>query len=216
MVGRRAAHPFRLHRAGTKPQGVPYPFAFFAKGWARLHLSAAGDMECLTEEQMKPTCFQVESMQMPAIHILKASCTRKWRVWLAMTLLATLGFAGTVFCHAQRSTTPACDNSTVADAWGPEFASQARAFLAELQHVVRSNDKTKFSSLVQYPVHVFEGNHGTEIATPAGLIRRYTSIMTPALKRAVLTQSSECLFGNGQGAMVGGGRIWFQRQSGGK
>lgn len=153
-------------------------------------------------------------MQVPVIHsnnvsrfLMKAGC-------FAMLFLV-VGSAG-AFSDKQNATTSTCENSTVDDAWGPEFASQARFFLAELQRTVRRNDKLKFSSLVQYPVRVFEGNHPSEIATPAALLRRYRSIMTPEMKRVILTQSSECLFANGQGVMIGDGQIWFQKQFGGR
>jgi hypothetical protein len=70
-------------------------------------------------------------------------------------------------------------------------------FLAELQHAVRNNNKIKFSSLVQYPVRVFERTYAIKITTRADLIQRYPLIMTSAMKRAILAQSAECLFGNG-------------------
>jgi hypothetical protein len=101
----------------------------------------------------------------------------------------------------------------VDDAWGPEFASQARVFLTELQRVVKMNDRARFSTLIQYPVHVFQGNQGNEIASRKEFIRRYSSIVTPDIKRAILTQSPDCLFANGQDVMIGNGQIWFQKQS---
>ncbi len=118
--------------------------------------------------------------------------------------------------NAQSTVRPDCGHSTVEDAWGPEFAGRAKRFLAELQAAVRSGDKKALSSLVGYPVHVFQQGHNSELTTPKGLIRRLPSIVTPNLKKAVLAQSPDCLFANGQGVMIGRGEIWFEEQSGGQ
>jgi hypothetical protein len=156
----------------------------------------------------------MESTQMLAMRSSKISRfverTRRF-----VMLFLVLSVSAALFCNAQNSASSTCENSTVADAWGPEFASQAKVFLAGLQSVVKSEDKEQFASLVQYPVHIFGGKKGKEIRTRADLIRSYSSIMTPDFKHAILAQPSECLFANGQGVMVGGGRIWFQKQSDG-
>jgi hypothetical protein len=117
--------------------------------------------------------------------------------------------------NAQASSANACENSTVADAWGPQYASEAKLFLAKLKKAINKNDKKEFASLVHYPANVF-GTDKQTIQNPSDLIRKYSLIVTPEFKRAILTQSSDCLFGNGQGVMVGGGRIWFQKQPNGE
>jgi len=104
-----------------------------------------------------------------------------------------------------------CQSSTV-DAWGPEQASKARAFLVNLQSVVKAEDKEKLTSMLAYPVNVFEGDRKSTIRDRADFLRRYRKILTPRVKKAVIEQSSDCLFGNWQGAMIGDGAIWFREK----
>jgi hypothetical protein len=115
-------------------------------------------------------------------------------------------------CGAQSASHSGCGHSTVADAWGPEFASQAEVFLAELQRSVKIGDKAKFADLVHYPIEVSIGDKNSEVSTPSDFIRRYRSIVTPALKRTILAQDPKCLFANGQGVMIGHGQLWFQQK----
>ena len=133
----------------------------------------------------------------------------KLRVFAALVLLAT----GAKLAHTQTSSP--CPNSTVAEARGAEVASRAKAFLANLQQVVKANDAKQFAALVNYPVRVIDGGHRTKVATAAELIQKYPTIMIPQLKQAILSQSPECLFGNYQGMMIGDGQIWFDEQAGG-
>lgn len=134
---------------------------------------------------------------------------------LVMLLFIGLGVSSGT-CNAQISRASACHTSTVADAWGPSFAAEAKQFFLEVQAAVRADDKGAFAALIQYPLHVHEGNGGYEIPNRAEMIRKYPLIFTADSKRAILLQTPECLFGNGQGVMAAGGRIWFQKQSDGK
>jgi hypothetical protein len=113
---------------------------------------------------------------------------------------------------AQSVSISRCGHSTVADAWGPEFAARAEMFLAELQHIVGRNDKAKFANLVHYPIQVSVGDNNDKISTSAEFIQKYPSIVTPALKQAIISQDPKCLFANGQGVMIGHGQLWFQQQ----
>ncbi len=113
-------------------------------------------------------------------------------------------------CQPQSDTD--CGHSTVEDAWGRDFASRAKAFLAELQAVVEKDDSARFASLVRYPVRVFDGSSRAKVSTAAELIKRYPSFMSPAVRKAILDQSPACLFGNYQGVMIGDGQIWFTEQ----
>ena len=135
---------------------------------------------------------------------------RKHRRWLTLVLLIT---ASQIVSTAQ--STSKCKNSTIEEAWGPEYASQARSFFATLQRVVESNDSAKFARLIHYPVRL-SGAHVTKITRPSELIRKYSSIMTSEMRKAILAQTPECLFANGQGVMIGNGQIWFQQDQGGK
>jgi len=127
-------------------------------------------------------------------------------------LAVTPGLLG--LAHATIS--PGCNTSTVADAWGPEFAAEAKNFFTELQNFVRVGDKKQFASLVKYPVHVYGENVAAEIANPSELLRRYPLIISADAREAILAQSPDCLLGNGQGVMAARGRIWFQKQANGR
>jgi hypothetical protein len=109
-----------------------------------------------------------------------------------------------------------CGNSTVEDAWGPTVASEAASFLARLQRNVKANDKTQFASLVHYPVHVIDGNHSIEISSSSNLMKKYSAILTADVRHAILAQSAQCLFANGQGIMIGRGQLWFQKEPSGE
>ena len=141
---------------------------------------------------------------------------------LLRSLAGLLVFSWTLFlplpqCNAQDASHVArCGQSTVADAYGPEVAAQAGSFLGKLQRVVEKDDKKQFASLVHYPLRVFEGDRATKIATPSEVVKRYSFLVTPGLRRAILKQSADCLFGNGQGMMIGRGELWFQPDSKGR
>jgi hypothetical protein len=94
-------------------------------------------------------------------------------------------------------------------------AFQAKSFLVKLQRIVKNNDKKQFASLVRYPIHVLDGDHGTVISSPSDFAEKYSSIVTPDVRRAVLVQSTSCLFANDQGIMIGRGQLWFQKESSG-
>lgn len=108
-----------------------------------------------------------------------------------------------------------CGNSTVEDAWGPDVASQAERFLGTLQSFVRAKDRAGVASLVHYPIRILNGDHSYEISSSSEFVKKYSSIMTPNVKRAISSQAKECLFANGQGMMVGKGQLWFQREPSG-
>ncbi len=151
-------------------------------------------------------------MQMLAMHINR----QRVNVVLHSILMLVLTCLFGPLCLAQASTHSGCHTSTVADAWGPEFASQAKDFFVTLQAAVKSEDEKQFASLVQYPLHVYGASEKAEINSSAELLHKYTMIITPDARKAILAQSPDCLFGNGQGVMAAGGRVWFQKQEDGK
>jgi uncharacterized protein (TIGR03382 family) len=161
---------------------------------------------------MKPTCLRMESMQMPVTHAKAGACdSAGWPIWLALPLLMFAALFTTI-CHAQDGIDPACGHSTVVDAWGQEAGVRAQSFLAELKHIVKANDKAAFAALVRYPIQVSVGAKSSDILTSSSFIRRYRSIVTPALRQVILAQDPKCLFANGQGVMIGHGQVWFQQE----
>lgn len=126
-----------------------------------------------------------------------------------------LAFCGLQNISASQDT-GRCEQSTVKDAWGPKIATEARSFLIRLQSVVKATDRKQFSSLVHYPVRILQQNHSFEIFSPSDFVDKYSAIVTPEVKHAILAQSPDCLFGNGDGMMVGRGQVWFQKESSGE
>lgn len=131
--------------------------------------------------------------------------------WSALLLVTVLSHG---VCRAQDISH--CGRSTVEDAWGPKVASQVQSFLTRLQAIVRANEKVQFASLVHYPVRVLDGNRRIEISSRSALVQKYSSVVTPDVRRAILTQSAACLFANGQGVMIGRGQVWFQQDPSGE
>jgi len=177
-------------------------------------LSAEVDRVYRIEGQTRPVCFRMEIMRTLATANNNRSCRASRVSGVILLLFLTIGPAKTN-CNAQNATA-SCQNSTVADAWGPEFTSEAKSFFTVLQGAIKAGDKKQFASLIKYPVHVYGKNEAYEIATPAEMVRRYSSIITTESQQAIVAQSPDCLFGNGEGVMAGGGRIWFQKQADGQ
>lgn len=131
--------------------------------------------------------------------------------WLMLSLVFVLSHG---VCIAQDISR--CGHSTVEDAGGPAVASEAASFLGRLQRNVKANDKAQFASLVHYPVRVIDGGHSIEISSSSALIKKYSAILNPDVRHAILAQPAECLFANGQGVMIGTGQVWFQKEPGGE
>jgi hypothetical protein len=129
--------------------------------------------------------------------MLKKSC------WLLLAFMLSCTF------HPLRAqAAPGCEGSTV-DAQGPETAKTARAFLAQLQAAVRANDKEKIADMISYPVNVNSAGKRTRIRTKEIFLARYDTVFNERIRKAILDQSSRCLFGNSNGEMIGNGEIWF-------
>jgi hypothetical protein len=169
-------------------------------------------LEYRTGEQTKPTCLRMELIRMLVTHLKGINSCGGLRAMRFKILLFIFAAIFVSDCHAQSGPYSGCGHSTVADAWGSEFASQAEAFLAELQQIVKTDDKARFAALVRYPIQVSVGDEESGVSTPSAFIRRYGSIVTPVLKQTILAQDPKCLFANGQGVMIGHGQLWFQKE----
>jgi hypothetical protein len=112
-----------------------------------------------------------------------------------------------LFCDS-RLTAQQCESSTV-DTQGADIAKASCAFLAELQTAVRANDKEKIAGMISYPLNVNYGTKRTRVRTKNIFLAQYDSIFTEQIRKDTLDQSSQCLFGNDNGAMVGNGDLWF-------
>ncbi len=133
--------------------------------------------------------------------------------WLAAALLLSLAVA--LPASAQSSSdTQACQGSTV-DLQGADVAKKSRAFLADLQSAVKSGNRNKVATMVSYPLLVIHGGRKTRIKTKAAFLSSYDTIFDEHVRKAVAQQTSKCLFGNYQGAMIGNGEVWFSEQANG-
>jgi hypothetical protein len=97
------------------------------------------------------------------------------------------------------------------DGWGPTTAAQVRAFVVGLQDAIRSNDRMSVASFVHYPIRVeyYYGNRQLWIRSKRQFVESYDMVMTESLRKAILGESSRCVFGNVDGIMLVNGSIWI-------
>ena len=107
-----------------------------------------------------------------------------------------------------------CEGSTV-DLQGADFAQKSRAFLVQLQSLVKAEDKPRVAAMISYPLLVIHGSRKARIKTKAEVLNQYGAIFDAHVRQAIAQQSAKCLFGNYQGVMVGAGEVWFGEQQNG-
>lgn len=94
----------------------------------------------------------------------------------------------------------------------PDWVLQDRSyqtFLTRLQSAVRSDDRKAVLELIAFPLRV-NSESGTRLYPDAQAVaRNYDRIFTTDVRRAVLDQRFDRLFGRDQGVMIGNGEIWF-------
>jgi hypothetical protein len=96
---------------------------------------------------------------------------------------------------------------------GAKTAADARAFLAQLQTAVQSNNKEEVAGMIGYPLLVMRDGKRTRIPRKEALLSNYDRIFTAPVRNAILQQTAQCLFGNSSGAMVGSGEVWFREEA---
>lgn len=112
--------------------------------------------------------------------------------------------------------TQACGGNSTVDALGAQTAMSARAFLAQLQAAVQSNNKEQIEAMINYPLLVLRSGKRSRIQKKQAFLASYGQIFTSPVREAVLHQTGQCLFGNSSGAMVGNGEVWFREQAPGQ
>jgi hypothetical protein len=60
---------------------------------------------------------------------------------------------------------------------------------------------------------VLRSGKRTRIQKEQAFLANYNLVFTDPVHAAILHQSSQCLFGNSTGAMVGNGEVWFREQA---
>jgi hypothetical protein len=84
-------------------------------------------------------------------------------------------------------------------------------FLTSLQRAVRAGDRGAVARLVHYPLRVNSGGQSRFYRDSAALRADYERIFTPQVRRAILDQRLDRLFGSSRGLMIGNGQLWFDR-----
>ena len=80
---------------------------------------------------------------------------------------------------------------------------------AALQTAVTDEDYEAVAALVSYPITVRSTEEELAVETPEAFAEHYDAIMTEEIIDAVVRQSYETLFVNGEGIMFGDGQIWM-------
>jgi hypothetical protein len=107
----------------------------------------------------------------------------------------------------------ACGGNSTVDALGAKTAASARAFLAQLQAAVQSNNKEDIAGMISYPLLVLRSKKRTHIQKKQAFLTNYGLIVTDPVRDAILHQQAQCLFANSSGAMVGNGEVWFREEA---
>jgi hypothetical protein len=137
-----------------------------------------------------------------------------FRLGLVLTLLLVMLCAAPPQLEGQADGgTQACGGNSTVDALGAKTAAGARAFLAQLQAAVQSNNKEQIAEMIGYPLLVLSSVKRTHIQKKQAFLSNYSLIFTDPVRNAILHQTAQCLFGNATGAMVGNGEVWFVEQA---
>jgi hypothetical protein len=138
-------------------------------------------------------------------------------IGVGQTVLLVAAFAATGVLEAQvGSGALHCGGNSTIDALGATTATSARAFLAQLQAAVQSNNKQQIGDMIGYPLLVLRSGKRTHIPQKRAFLTNYEQIFTGPVRDAIFHQTAECLFGNSSGAMIGNGEVWFREQAPGQ
>lgn len=98
----------------------------------------------------------------------------------------------------------------------PDWVLRDRAyatFLTRLQAAVRADDQSAVIRLMQFPLRV-NFTSGSTVYRDAGSARSdFDRIFSARVRRAILAQRFDRLYGGSRGLMIGSGEVWFDRVS---
>ena len=100
---------------------------------------------------------------------------------------------------------PAADRFDVAGLTEKE----ASDFLAALQAAVAQDNRGQVADLVAFPLNVNAGAAQVTLSSKQEFIDSYAQIIDPQVKAAILAQTTDGLFVNWQGVMIGRGEVWY-------
>jgi hypothetical protein len=81
-------------------------------------------------------------------------------------------------------------------------------FYQRLRKGVAAKDKAAVAKLFKYPMSI-RGARKITVKTEADFVKRYDSLITPTVVKALATTSPAELWGRDQGICVGAGAIWL-------
>jgi hypothetical protein len=142
--------------------------------------------------------------------------SRLFRLALVQTVLVVVCAAPGLLEAQAASGTQACGGNSTVDVLGAKTAMSARAFLAQLQAAVQSNNKEQIEGMISYPLLVLRSGKRTRIRQKQAFLANYGQIFSTPIRDAILHQTAQCLFGNSSGAMAGSGEVWFREQAPGQ
>jgi len=82
-------------------------------------------------------------------------------------------------------------------------------FLSQLQASVRTHNRDGVIRLIRFPLRVNANGNNRTYRDAASVRADYNRIFTPSVRRAILNQKLDRLFGRDQGLMIGNGQVWF-------
>ena len=98
---------------------------------------------------------------------------RPFRFALVPTVLLVVCAAPGLLEAQAASGTQACGGNSTVDALGAQTATSARAFLAQLQAAVQSNNKEQIEGMVSYPLLVLRSGKRTRIRQKQAFLANY-------------------------------------------
>jgi hypothetical protein len=75
---------------------------------------------------------------------------------------------------------------------------------------VKAGDKQKVAMMARYPLNVYLNGRPRVFLRRSQVVKEYDQLFTASMKKAIVTQTAECLFANSQGVLIGDGEVWFE------
>jgi hypothetical protein len=89
--------------------------------------------------------------------------------------------------------------------------SEDKAFFEQIKKAVLADDVGAFSKMISYPLVIHLSDKTVKLKNAEDVKKNSAIIFTAHLKSDVKNQSSDSLFKNWRGLMIGNGVIWFSQ-----
>jgi hypothetical protein len=95
---------------------------------------------------------------------------------------------------------------------GFDNANEVREFLQNLQHAEARDDREAMVALVRFPFASYShGEARKRYESKEALLADFDSVLTAQVRAQIRAARFETLFFNYQGAMIGNGEVWFNK-----